>query len=264
MLAALHQTVLFHDESKVFVFGYVAAAVLLAFWLGLFWLAMVVLVHLVFELVKQYHYDRRPLPVLTRSLWELKLDIGLVLFGIVIGLYMGVIIGAAGIGAAGRVGVQAATRVGIWQRALRGVLLTLDDVAIVAKARSVKNNGAVVAGSASPALVVAEAHAGDARGGDGHSGPDEAQTGEAPAADAAHADASDLAPVHPGPPYPPPEPPASGSALWGEWIAPRWSRGDRFSIGFTVVSALLILATPLLTGHTVATTWAVIVHEMSP
>jgi hypothetical protein len=254
MLAAFHRFLLFHDDSKLFVFGYVAAAVVLALWLGLFWLAVVVLLHLLFEMVKQHHYDPRPLPVLTRSLWELKLDLGLVLFGIVIGLYMGVIIGAAGIGAAGRVGVQAATRVGIWQRGLRGLLLSLDDVAMVVKARSVNQDGTVMVAGTDPLLAAPNA------------GPESGTGPEPDTSDsfAAHGHVPDAAPPHAGPPLPPPEPPTSGSDLWGKWIDPRWSRGDRFSIGFTVASALLILATPLLTNHTVASAWAAILHELRP
>ncbi len=238
MLGAVYRYILFHDDSKLFVFTYVGLAVVLAIWLGLFWLAVVVAGHLLIELVKQHHYDPRPLPALARSLWDLKLDIGLVLFGLVIGLYMGVILGAAGLGAAARVGAQTATRVGIWQRAVRGLLLTVDDVALVVKTRSVGNGG----GAAEAAMAA--------------SGMDQAaSTGSGGSAE------TDAVPE---PPHPPSEPPAGGPDLWGGWAAPRWSRGDRLALGFTVLSALLLVAAPLLTDHTPATAWAEILRELRP
>jgi hypothetical protein len=237
MIAAVYRSVLFHDDSKLFVFAYVGLAVVLAIWLGLFWLAAVVGVHFLIELVKQHHYDPRPLPILARSLWELKLDIGLVVFGLVIAVYMGIILGAAGIGAAARVGAQAAARVGIWQRALRGILLTIDDVALVVKTRSIGNGRTGAAD--------------DPRGAEADR-----------VRDAPRTDPAGIAVL--APPHPPPEPPAGGAALWGGWATPRWSRGDRFSLAFTAISVLLVLAAPLLTHHTVDTAWAEIVNEMRP
>jgi hypothetical protein len=263
MIAAVYRSVLFHDDSKLFVFAYVGLAVVLAIWLGLFWLAAVVGVHFLIELVKQHHYDPRPLPVLARSLWELKLDIGLVVFGLVIAVYMGIILGAAGIGAAARVGAQAAARVGIWQRALRGILLTIDDVALVVKTRSIGNgrNGAAAAGLASEP---GESEGGSGQGDDPGDDPGEAP-GEAVADEGSDVPGSDPAGVAVlAPPHPPPEPPTGGPALWGGWAAPRWSRGDRFSLAFTAISVLLVVAAPLLTHHTIDTAWAEIVNEMRP
>jgi hypothetical protein len=262
MVAAVYRSVLFHDDSKLFVFAYVGLAVVLAIWLGLFWLAAVVGVHFLIELVKQHHYDPRPLPILTRSLWELKLDIGLVVFGLVIAVYMGIILGAAGIGAAARVGAQAAARAGIWQRALRGILLTVDDVALVVKTRSIASgrNGPAANGLASGTT---EGNMEGRAGGAGDGPDDDPRGAEADRVrDAPSTDPAGIAVL--APPHPPPEPPAGGPALWGGWAAPRWSRGDRFSLAFTALSVLLVLAAPLLTHHTVDTAWAEIVNEMRP
>jgi hypothetical protein len=254
MLAAVYRSILFHDDSKLFVFTYVGLAVILALWLGLFWLAAVVGVHFLIELVKQHHYDPRPLPVVTRSLWELKLDIGLVVCGLVIGLYIGIILGAAGIGAAARVGAQAAARVGLWQRALRGVLLTLDDVALVVKARAPGKRkaarAAVLADGSVAEVVLEDTAEAEAR----------AEPGGAVPSDA---DAEPVL-VAVEPPHPPPEPPEGGVALWGGWAATRWSRGDRVSIGFTVANVVLLVAAPLLTDYTVATAWAEVLNELRP
>jgi hypothetical protein len=262
MLAAVHRSILFHDDSKLFVFAYVGLAVVLALWLGLFWLATVVGVHLVMEIVKQHAHDPRPLPGLCRSLWELKLDIGLVLAGLVIALYMGLILGAAGLGAAARVGAQAATRVGLWQRALRGVLLTVDDLALIVKARSV-HNGAPADVGPKAAAAQAQARASEA----GLSPWSAHATGQAsalghPAADP-HAALEARTEDSPPGSVPVAVEVDAPEHLWGGWTA-RWSRGDWFSVAFGVICALLIMASPWLTDHTAATAWAELVNELRP
>ncbi len=243
MFAAAHRWILKHDDSKVFVVLYIGLAVLLAIFLGLFWLALVVAVHLLMEMVKQHHFDSRPLPVLTRSLWELKLDIGLVLCGLVIGLYIEVFFSLVGIGHAGRAGAPVAARAGMWPRVIRGVLLTLDDVALVAKGAALRKNEGVDAEvdevdreEAIAKVGVASALAATGTQGDTlDSGPSGAQED-----------------AHPG------------SALWGDWIAPRWSLGDRLSLGFAVLNLLLIIVAPLLTPHTLAGAWTEILEELRP
>jgi hypothetical protein len=86
------------------------------------------------------------LTVFSEALWELKLDIALVLFAFVISLYMDIVLGMAGIGGAARLGAAAArsgARFAAWQRIIRGLLLTVDDAAQVVRVVSVakKNNG---------------------------------------------------------------------------------------------------------------------------
>lgn len=181
---------------------YIGLAVVLSIAISLFWLVAVVAAHGVLEwfaLERQGIRDRR----LGRVLWHLKLDIALVLFALWLGLYVEVLFGLAGLGAAARAGAQATARFVAWQRAIRGVLLTVDDAAQVARA------------------VVAR------RGGKSRKGEVEG---------------------------PDPRPP------WRQ----SWSRGDKFSVVFGTLWAALILATPLLTEHTLASALAVMATDLHP
>ncbi|MFW5878653.1 MAG: hypothetical protein ACOCVR_02440 [Myxococcota bacterium] len=243
MRERFHRWVLNHDDSKVFVVAYIGLAVVLAIFLGLFWLAAVVCVHFAMEMVKQLHQDRRLLQAVARSFWELKLDIGLVLFGLVIDLYIHVVFGMVGLGQLGRAGAQVATRAGIWPRVLRGVLLTVDDVALVAKAATLRGRRkageeavgdeavavAAVAGGATPAAPL------------GLEEPTTPRLEETAAGK-----------------------PVEGAALWGGWVAPRWGLGDKIALFFTALNILLILATPLLTTHTLGSAWAEILSVLHP
>lgn len=126
-----------HDDSNVFVILYISLAVVLSIVISLFWLVVVVLIHFIFELVKQNELKTGLKGIIIRSSWELLLDFGLILFAFVIAIYMDVILGAAGIGAGARAGVQSASKVGArfvgWQRAIRGFLLSVDDLAQLSK-----------------------------------------------------------------------------------------------------------------------------------
>ena len=267
MFASLHRWVLTHDDSKLFVVLYIGLAVLLAILLGLFWLTMVVCIHLVMEMIKQHHFDPRPLPALTRSLWELKLDIGLVLCGLVIGLYIEVVFGLVGIGHAGRAGAQAAARAGMWPRVIRGVLLTLDDVALVAKGATLKKKEEDCSDATEEGIQIEPVAATDetlaATGTDsvpgtaGSPGMSASKSVRStPASSTTHLEHSQTAPT--------PEEKPRGAELWGGWIATRWGLGDRMSLGFTAINLLLILAAPLLTGSSLAEVWTAILEDMHP
>jgi hypothetical protein len=145
----IRRWILYHDDSRWFVGLYIGLAVVLSIWIGLFWLVAIVGVHLVFEWIRQAHPDRCGLGALARAMWEIKLDLALVLFAFALALYLEVIAGAAGLGAGLRVASQAGARAAAWQRVLRGLLLSLDDVAQVARVatRGRKGSGA---GSAVP------------------------------------------------------------------------------------------------------------------
>ena len=131
---AIRQWVIDHDDSWLFIGAYITLAVVLSIWISLFWLVAVVAVHMAFEWVRQRHLDPRVPGVIARVLWETKLDIALVLFALVIGLYMEVILGIAGLSSAARAGLQTGARFAGWQRALRGVLLSVDDAAQLGRA----------------------------------------------------------------------------------------------------------------------------------
>jgi hypothetical protein len=122
-----------HDDSKIFVVLYIGLAVVLSIWLGLFWLLAIVGAHLALEWVRQFYLKPAGTDALFRALWELKLDIALVLFAFWLALYMDVVAGVLGLGAGVRAVSQAGARAAAWQRVLRGALLSLDDVAQVAR-----------------------------------------------------------------------------------------------------------------------------------
>lgn len=126
-----HRWVMNHDQRWSFTLVYVALAVTLSIVISLFWLVAVVAVHGAFECYRQrqLHPGR---PVAGLVVWELKLDIALVLLAMAMAVYMEFILGLAGIGGAARLGAQGAqgvARAAGWSRGLRGVLLSLDDAA---------------------------------------------------------------------------------------------------------------------------------------
>lgn len=123
-----------HDERWSFILLYAGGAVVLSIYMSLFWVAMLMLVHLFLELMRHVSV-RAPLPVL-HSLWHVKLDIGLLLFALVVALYADTVMALLGLGQAARAtqavrGVQMATRFGIIERSMRVVLLTIDDVGLL-------------------------------------------------------------------------------------------------------------------------------------
>lgn len=129
-----------HDDRWLFTFLYVGLAVVLSLWISLFWLVAVVAVHGWLEWVA---LGQRGLQKnrLGNVLWHIKLDIGLVIFALCLGVYMEAIFGVLGLSAATRTGAQATARFASWQHVIRGALLTADDVAQVAKAIAARKNG---------------------------------------------------------------------------------------------------------------------------
>jgi len=129
-----------HDDSWLFILFYVGLGLVLSMTISLFWLAAVVTAHGVLEwfaLGRKGVRDHR----LGRVLWHLKLDIGLTLVALWLGLYLNVLFGLAGLGAAARAGAHTAARVVAWQRAIRGVLMTVDEAAHVVKAVASRKGG---------------------------------------------------------------------------------------------------------------------------
>jgi hypothetical protein len=149
-LVGIRRWVVRHDESWLFVSTYIGLAVVLSIWIGLFWLVAVVAGHFVLEFVRQRHLRDGLRSVLLESFWELKLDLALVLFALVVSLYMEVVLGVVGLqsaaraGAAAQAGLRGGTRFAAWQRVIRGILLTVDDAAQVARVavtRSAEDEG---------------------------------------------------------------------------------------------------------------------------
>ncbi len=134
-----------HDDSRAFVFLYIGSALLLSILVSLFWLVFAVGVHFAMEWFKQYRLISSSYYSITiRVFWELLLDIGLVFFALVLVLYIDIIFGIAGISASARAGTQGIAKIGTrfagWQRIIRGLLLSVDDVIQVGRTVVSKNN----------------------------------------------------------------------------------------------------------------------------
>jgi len=97
-------------------------------------------VHGVIEWVRQASVDRSLISIVKRVMWELKLDIALILFAAAIAVYMDVILGVAGLGSAARLGLHSGARVAGWGRAFQGLLLSVDDMAHVARVAFMKKS----------------------------------------------------------------------------------------------------------------------------
>ncbi len=133
------QWVVSHDDSIVFIVLYISMAVLLSIFISLFWLLFVVCVHFAFEYIKAVHHNYSRSGAIRSALWEVKLDITLLLFAVWLGVYMDFIFGIAGIGVAARAVAQGGSRFLAWQRVLRGILISLDDVVQLARFSVNKN-----------------------------------------------------------------------------------------------------------------------------
>jgi len=151
----LRRWVIDHDESWLFILLYVGLAVVLSLWISLFWLVAVVAGHGVLEWIRQSHLDPQPAGVAARVLWELRLDLALVLFALALAAYLEVLFGIAGIGGAAKL-AGAGARAGAWARGLRGVLLSLDDAAQVVRALAHRRSRAAPDGIVEPAGAAAE------------------------------------------------------------------------------------------------------------
>jgi hypothetical protein len=129
-MVAVRQWIEDHDDRLSFVILYIGGAVALSILLNLFWVIVLMLAHFALEIVRGHLLGaKRPL---AHALWEVKLDIALVLFALVVALYADHVLALLGLGQAARAGqaargLQAAARFGIIERTLRIVVLTADD-----------------------------------------------------------------------------------------------------------------------------------------
>lgn len=141
--SGLRQWIIEHDDRWLFMVLYIGLAVTLSVWISLFWLVAVVAGHGVLEWIRQSHLHGKRRMVLLETLWELKLDIGLVLFALALALYMDLVLGVVGLQSAARLGAAArgGARFAAWERTIRGVLLSVDDMAQVARAVTVNRGG---------------------------------------------------------------------------------------------------------------------------
>lgn len=219
---SLREFIAHHDDRWLFVGAYIGLAVVLSIALSLFWLVAVAGLHFGIECLRQAQLRTGRTEVVSHALWEVKLDIALVLLALAMALYMELVLGVLGLQSAARATAATkagmrATRIAAWERNIRAFVLMADDVAVGAT-RLLRGARASVTG----------------RGG-------------APAAgeSAVAAVAVDIQPVAAEPA------PAAAAAVvaaprgWRE----RWSFGDRLTVALLVGCALLIVLAPVLTDH---------------
>lgn len=94
--SAVHEWIVNHDDSWVFIVLYIGLAVTLSIAISLFWLVAVVAAHAALEWY--VHWREHPSIVHTaaRVAWEIKLDMSLVLFALALGVYKEFVMGIAG------------------------------------------------------------------------------------------------------------------------------------------------------------------------
>jgi hypothetical protein len=229
----LHTWIVQHDNKWLFVILYILLAVALSIWISLFWLVFVVGVHFVFEVIRQMYQHQRWGRALTEVLWEVKLDLALVIFALALSLYMELMLGIVSVGLtarlaaltrAGRLGtlLQGGLRTGArfagWQQALRGFLLSVDDLAQVARAFGRRRKNEKAESRADAATIAVE-------------------------------DTNTLADVT--------------LSRWGSW-GETWGKGDWIAVGMAAVCLLLILVSPWLTEHSLGSALSVLGEELHP
>jgi len=128
---------------------YLGLSVGLSIFVSLFWLVVVVGLHFILECVRQVHPWRDRTEVVLHALWEVKLDVGLVILAFTLVLYIDVVLGLLGVQAAARAAgttVRIGVRAAAWERNLRTFLLTVDEMARIGHAAvlygSRRRNGA--------------------------------------------------------------------------------------------------------------------------
>jgi hypothetical protein len=243
-LHSVRDWIVHHDDSWLFLVLYIGLAVVLSIWISLFWLVAVVAGHFALEWVRQQTLRSGFGNILLEVLWELKLDIALVLFALALSLYMDMVLGIVGLRSAARMapaaqaGLRSSARFAAWQRIIRGVLLSVDDAAQVARAVTVSRSDAA-AGAAGTELVESEATAA------GAAATDVATTQVAATCVAATCVAATCVAPH------------------SSWRG-RWSMGDWISAALGAACIALILLAPSLTEHSFASVTATLATELHP
>lgn len=224
-----------HDERWSFVVLYLGLAVGLSVFVSLFWLLVVGALHFVLECGRQAYFREGRFEVVAHAVWEVKLDVGLILLALTLVLYIDVVLGLLGLQSAARAAAvaRAGTRVGsraaAWERTIRTFLITVDEMARIAYAAVLMRKGGrgavgrVEASEAGVAAAEAEAFA------------------EAQAFAASHVAAE----------------PGVG------WRGP-WGLGDRIGLALVAAGVVLLLVAPLVTAHDWGTAAAALMEELRP
>lgn len=234
-----------HDERWLFVGIYITLAVVLSIVLSLFWLVAVAGLHFGLELMRQAQFRQDRRDVVTHAMWEIKLDVALVLLALAMALYMNVILGVLGLQSAAR--AAAATRVvrfTAWERNIRAVILLSDDLA-----RVVQIGVSRLLRKPRPEATPAPAAVAVRRDG---------RAVEVPLAAEGRAARDRPDPVEAA--HPQQEKPAEVPASWRD----PWSRGDRFTVALLAASVALVVVAPFLTEHTVLGATQALLAELHP
>jgi hypothetical protein len=225
-----------HDERWTFVVLYLGLAIGLTMFVSLFWLVAVAGLHFALELYRQAHAGRSRWEVVGQALWEVKLDVGLVLLALTLVLYIDMVLGLLGLQSAARAaavtraGARLGSRAAAWERNIRTFLLTIDEMVRVAHA----------------AVMVRK------RGGSRAAGREIRAAGrEIRAAKAAKAAVAErVVPVaHRRP---------------SEGWRGQWGTADWIGLGLVVAGILLMLLAPFLTPHDAGSATAALLAELRP
>jgi hypothetical protein len=285
-----------HDERWSFVVLYLGLAVGLSVFVSLFWLLVVGAVHFALECGRQAHYRNGRVEVIGHALWEVKLDIGLILLALTLVLYIEVVLGLLGIqsaaraAAATRAGARLGTRAAAWERNIRTFLLTVDEMARIAYAAWLVRKGgsgahrvtgpqgatgAGIEGAAAAGAPIAGAEAATAGEEEGAAEAAAAARTEAAAeaaavarteaaVEAAAVARSEAAAEAAAEARAEAEAEAAGPVAPGDgWRGP-WGVGDRIGVALVVSSLVLLLAAPFLTIHDWGSAIATILAELQP
>ncbi len=115
-----------HDNRISFTVLYVGLSIFLSIYISIFWLIPIAFTHMLLEIiVSEGNLKQR----LLHSILHIKLDIVLIIFALWLSVYFEAIFGLLGLGATTRAVAQGGTRFIIWQKAIRGFLMSIDDVA---------------------------------------------------------------------------------------------------------------------------------------
>jgi hypothetical protein len=236
-----------HDERWSFVVLYLGLAVGLSVFVSLFWLLVVGALHFTLECGRQTHFREGRLEVVGHALWEVKLDIGLVLLALTLVLYIDVVLGLLGLQSAARAaavtraGARIGTRAAAWERNIRTFLLTVDEMARIAYAAVTVRKG----GPGAARRAAAEAEALAATG-----------VAEAEALAASRAAEARAAAEFPATESAPPDPGLGWRGKWG--------MADRIGLALVVAGLTLMLVAPFLTAHDWGTAATALMEELRP
>jgi len=114
-----------HDQRWSFILPYTCLAIILSAWVSLFWLVLLILIHFGIEWMRFGN--------LSRIIPQMHLDVALLIAAVAVEVYLGVLLGAAGVAQAARGGAKVVTRFPVWHRVLKMVLIGADDLLNLAR-----------------------------------------------------------------------------------------------------------------------------------